>query len=63
MHQRSYSIRRSRLKLKWVNVRGLVSCYTAKPPKQTQPGHPSLNKRDEHRQALATELVLAATGL
>ena len=42
------ALRRARLVLGWVTVRGKPSWYLTNPPRSTQPGHPSVHRRDEY---------------
>jgi len=42
------TLRRARLVLRWVTIRGMPSRYLTKPPRPTQPGHPSVGRRNEY---------------
>jgi len=42
------TLRRARLVLRWVTVRGIPSWYITKPPRPTQPGHSSVGRLNEY---------------
>ena len=47
-HVNEDALRRAGLVLRWVTVRDVLSWYLTKPPKPTQPGHPSVARQNEY---------------
>jgi len=57
------TLHRAGLVLRWVTVRWYTVSFLIKPPRPTQPGHPSVGRRNEYWRWLRTQLGKKQRGL